>query len=147
MEKTRFITNLNNLFKIARKDKWTPVYNRRLDFFSWTKPTLSKESHLVKVSHDVFLYFNSKGLVEGLAIEYLTSNFIEHNPSYKDLPKIFTKEIDEKIFTVPKKEEKQMEDKFEMLTETLKANIYEDSLINKQDINDLERLIKFAIKS
>jgi len=147
MEKKRFLTLLDNLSKTARQDNWIATYNKTLDYFSWTKPSLSKDSSLVKIAHDIFLHFDKKGGVEGLDIEYLTSNFIEHHDSNKNLLQLFTEQKDGGVFTIPEGKKGQYEVNLENLLENVKLEIYEDALNTNQGVDDLEKLVDVALKS
>jgi len=147
MEKNKFLTLLENIAKTAKQDGWIPTYNKALDYFSWTKPVLSEDSRLVKISHDVFLYFNKKGIVEGLDVEYLTANFIEHHPSHKDFPKLFTKKGDGNVFTVPKMKQKKIEYMFQNFAREIKTDVYEDALENNRGVKELQDLVDVALKS
>ena len=147
MEKGKFLIILKDIAKIAKKDKWVPTYNKQLDYFSWTKPVLSEGFRLVKISHDVFLYFNKKGMLEGLDIEYLTDNFIEHNPSYKEFPKLFTEKIDGNIFSIPKEKQEKIESILPNFVTTIRADIYEDAVENNQGMEKLQNLVNVALKN
>ncbi len=99
------ITNLiKNLAEIAIKNNWIKTYNKELDYFCWSKVNLSKDIREIKVSQEVLFYLNLKGAIEGFGIEYLKNNFIEHNPRYKNLTKLFTEKTNEGIFTIPPKQ-------------------------------------------
>lgn len=147
MEESKLFTLLGNIAKIAKQGAWVPTYNKTLDYFSWSKPLLSEDSRLVKISHDVFLYFNKRGTIEGLDIEYLNSNFIEHNPSCKEFPKLFTERTDGNVFTVPKEQQKNMEGMFPDFAEKIRSGIYEDAVLNNQGVKELEDLVDVALKS
>ena len=126
---------------------WIPTYNKELDYFAWTKPVLSKDSRLVKISHDVLLHFTKKGAVEGLDLEYLKGNFIEHNPDFKDFPELFTEKADKSIFTIPKEKQGTTEGTFRSFMDKVRTDIYEDTLNDRQSIDELEDLVDTALKS
>ncbi len=141
------ITNLiNGLAKMAIKNKWIKTYDEDLDYFCWSKDNLSAETKAIKISQEVLLYLNHKGIIEGLGVEYMRNNFMEHNPRYNDLTKFFTKEIDEGIFTIPPAQEKKTQDKFEMFIGDLTKDIYQENWENKRTPEDLEKLLSVAIK-
>jgi len=145
MAKNKFIATIDRISEIASKEKWEKAYDKKLDYFCWTNTKEAKSARLVKVSNEIFLYFNSKGLVKGIGIEYLKNNFIEHNPEYKDLTKLFTEKVDGGIFIIPKNEEKKSENKFVGFVEDIIKEIKIDSWENKQSPEELEKLVSIAI--
>lgn len=145
MDKTKFQNLINNLSTIALKNKWIPLYNKELDYFFWTQKNVSGEAKLVKVSHETSLYINPRKEIEGIFVEYLRTNFVEHNPLYGVLLKQFTKKIDNNVFTVANinKAEKY----FIGMAEALRADIYQDAQsVQEKGINfDFDNLIKCAL--
>ena len=89
MEKTKFTDLIDSLGAIAAKNKWTPYYDKKLDSFYWHQTPLSSDSNLVKISHETSVYVSAKGNIEGLFVEYLKNNLVEHNPIFKNLPGSF----------------------------------------------------------
>jgi len=149
MAKTGIITFIDHISEIAKKEKWTKAYDKRLDYFCWTNPKESKNARLVKISNEVLIYFNSKGLIRGIGVEYLKNNFIEHNPEYKDLTNLFTKRADEGVFVIPKdkEKEKKVADKFDDFTKELVKEIKIENWDNKQSPEALEKLVSIAISN
>lgn len=146
MGQTKRINLIENLIGIAEKNEWIKTYNKQLDYFCWTKPSISKNIHLIKVSKEVLLYLNPKGLIEGMGVEYFNNNFIKHNPAHKDLPGFFTEKIDEVNFAIPKKKEKEMTNEFDIFIKDLTNDIYKENFENNRTAEDLEKLVAIAIK-
>lgn len=149
MAKSKIITLIDHIADIAKREKWTKAYDKELDYFCWTNQKESRNARLVKISNEVLIYFNLKGFIKGIGVEYLRNNFIEHNPKYKDLPKLFTQKVDEGIFVVPenKEKEKKVADKFNDFTKELVKEIKIESWDNKQSPEALEKLINVAISN
>ena len=145
MAKNKFITNIDHISEIAKKEKWEKAYDKKLDYFCWTNPEETKNAHLVKVSNEVILYFNSRGLIKGIGVEYLKNNFIEHNPEYKNLTKFFTEKVEKGVFTIPKNKEKGAEDEFVGFAEEIVKEIKIESWENEKSPKALEKLVSVAI--
>lgn len=145
MAKKGFTNLIDTVSEVAKRDKWVRTYNKKLDYLYWANPSISKDVRLIKASKEVFLYLSPKGLVEGIGVEYLKSNFIQHHPDYKDLPKLFTEKIDETTFVISKENKKSAVNEFERFTKDLTSDIYKENLENKQTMDDLDKLIDMAI--
>ena len=146
MEKFKIANLIKNLGKIAIKNNWIKTYNKKLDYFCWSKANLSKDIREIKISQEVLLYLNRKKVIEGFGVEYLKNNFIEHNPRYENLTKFFTEETNEGIFTIPPKQEKKVAGEFEAFVEVLTKDIYQDNWENERTSKDLEKLLSVATK-
>ena len=105
---------------------------------------MDKNSKLVQVSHESSLYISPKGKVEGVFIEYLSKNFVEHNPVYRAFVKQFTKPLEGHTYTIGNK--KKAEKYLLALGEALRADIYQDAKEYKQDLN-IDALMNFALAS
>ena len=105
---------------------------------------MNKENRLVKVSHETSLYINPKREIEGVLVEYLNNNFVEHNPVFKQFVKKFNKRIDKNTYTLSKNKETE---KYRFgLAQALTSDIYQDA--NKQGVKlDLDNLIKYALSN
>lgn len=145
MPKRKILNLIDNLSEIAKRERWTRAYNRKLDYFCWTKPSISKNVRLVKVSKEVLLYLNSGGIIEGIGVEYLRANFIRHNPNYKGLIKLFTEKLDEATFVISKN--KKNLTIFEDFAKVLASDIYKENLEHNRTADDIERLIDVAIEN
>jgi hypothetical protein len=144
MEKRQFTDIIDRLSKEATLKEWKEVaYEKQLDTLVWKKTKLSKNTVLVKVSHDTYLYLTPKKRAEGIMVEYLKGNFTKHNTEYKNIFKFFDKEISSGNYTLSKKD-KNAEDYFDKFTETVRADIYKDAIQDKKTVNDLEFTIKLA---
>lgn len=142
MEKTKFSNLVDRLSVIAEKEKWIPRYDRELDHFFWTKEPISDNTALVKVSHETSLYVSPKG-IDGVMVEYLSSNFVEHNPAYEGFVKQFTKRIDGSLYTI--KSQERAEKYLFGLGDALRADIYRDAEEGGKKIN-IDNLVGFALK-
>jgi len=141
------ITNLiKDLAKIAIKNNWIKTYDKELDYFRWSKVNLSKDIREIKMSQEILFYLNHRGIIEGFGIEYLKNNFIEHNPRYKNLTKLFTEKTEEGVFTIPLKQEKKVAKEFEILIGDATRDIYQENWENKKTPEELEKLLSIAIK-
>ncbi|OGD30905.1 hypothetical protein A2833_03165 [Candidatus Azambacteria bacterium RIFCSPHIGHO2_01_FULL_44_55] len=142
MEKNKFTNLINSLSAIAEKDLWMPRYDKELDYFFWTRESVSKRAKLIQVSHEASLYVSPKGKIEGVLVEYLQSNFVEHNPTYKDFVKSFTKRIDDSVYTI---KDTDNENKYLFaFGEALRADIYQDAKEIGKGKLDLDDLAKYA---
>ena len=146
MEKAQFINLIDNLGALASKDKWAPSYDKKLDQFYWHKKPLSTDASLVKVSHEASLYFSKKGDVEGVLVEYLKSNFVDHNPVFSGLTSSFNVRVDNSLFTVSTKDLSKIKPQLFGLVEAVKADIYKDAWEKSYSVGDLSKLTNFAIK-
>ncbi|OGZ73994.1 MAG: hypothetical protein A2908_04705 [Candidatus Staskawiczbacteria bacterium RIFCSPLOWO2_01_FULL_38_12b] len=149
MAKTKIIDLINRISEIARKEKWTKSYDRDLDYFCWTNLNQTKNARLVKISNEVLIYFNPKGLIKGIGVEYLKNNFIEHNPEYKNLTKFFTEKAEGGVFTIPKSKEKEkkVSDEFDSFAKELVREVKVENWENAQSSEMLEKLISTAISN
>ena len=137
MESPGFANLIDKLSSVATLDNWEPLYDKRLDYFYWRKPDMSKSAQMVKVSRETHLYVTPAGRIEGVFVEYLKSNFAAHNTSYKDMVKIFTKHVVDGGYTVSS-HDKDTKALFGRFAESLRADIYRDTLQDHGTIADLE---------
>lgn len=144
MEKSRFSNLVDTFYGKAKKGGWVPIYNSRLDYFTWAKPKLSENTHLIKISNEAYFYINPKGETEGLAIEYLKTNFMEHNPGLKkEVMSKFTKKVNENDYTVPKNKTNQLDG----FLQAIRADIWKEVGNDKDKIQQLDKLIQTAIRA
>lgn len=144
MEKAKFQDLIDKLSSVATLNRWKPLYDRRLDFFYWKKPNLSKGARLVKVSHETHLYLTPAGKIEGVMVEYLNGNFVGHNSDYRGMTKSFDKKVAGHEYTISKKSRK-MEILFDKFAESLKADIYRDACADRRTVDDLNFVITEAL--
>lgn len=141
MERGKFTNLINQLSITAQKNKWVLCYDKEIDHLFWTKEPLNKKAKLVKVSHETSFYVDPHKKIEGVVVEYFTSNFIAHNPTYKGFIKQFKKKVGENTFTVTKTQETN---KYLFgLGEALRADIYQDSKEKGGKLN-FDSLVKYA---
>lgn len=143
MEENKFVNLIDRLSTVATLDKWDAVYDTTIDYFYWKKSKLSKDVRLVKISHDTYFYITPKEQIQGVIVEYLKSNFTNHNPEYKGMIRLFNKKVVGKEYTV--KKTKDNERYFDKFTETLKADIYRDAIEDKKTIDDLNFVLSVAL--
>jgi hypothetical protein len=145
MEKNQFTNLMDKISTVATLDKWPNVfYDTQLDSLVWKKNELSKDCKMVKVSHEVYFYINSKKQIEGVMVEYFKNNFTKHNAEFKDIVKILDKRNDDKKYTISRKNEKN-ENFFSRLINGLKCDIYKDAIEDKNTINDLNFVLASAM--
>ncbi|MFH1047610.1 MAG: hypothetical protein V1738_04875 [Patescibacteria group bacterium] len=146
MEKKWFTDLIDRLSVAATLGKWEPSYDRQLDFFYWKKPKMSRGVRLVKVSHETHLYLTPSGKIEGVFVEYLNGNFVEHNVEYKGMTKVFDKKVSGRVYTISRRT-KKLEGLFDKFVESLRANIYRDACQDRKSIDDLNHVISQALKA
>lgn len=145
MAETKLLNNLKDLSKIAEEKKWTKSYDKDLDFLYWGNPDKTAAARILKISQEVFLYIDSMKNLEGIGVEYLTSNFIEHKPEYKNLPDLFTKKMEDGVFEIPSNKEGKASHEFEDFAKDLVIDVFSESLNHKQDAASIEDLANLAL--
>ena len=135
MERThnQHLLNIVNLAESAKRDKWTVDYDADLDSLYWTRPKLSAEVQLTKLSDDSALYLTPEGEVEGMLIEYAKNNFVEHNLDFKPIFEHLTKHIDASRFTLPDDDAQRLTGLLELMA---------DKVANENAAKVLERNIR-----
>jgi len=142
MEKTKFTNLINQLSITAQKDSWALNYDKEIDHLFWNKEPLNKNVKLVKVSHEASFYVDPNKKIEGVVVEYFTSNFVAHNPTYKGFAKQFNKKVGKNTFTVTHTQETN---KYLFgLGEALRADIYQDSKETGKALN-FDSLVNYAL--
>lgn len=139
MEKVKFknidfLRSISELPETIEKNEWKKEYDKDLDRFYWTQSEISHNSELINVGNEYSFYINSKGKLEGLFVEYVKKNFVQHNKEFKKLFNSFTKKVDDSVFTVSNKQR----DEFIHLSKTIKAGTLETALENDQDYKNLK---------
>lgn len=69
-----------SLREMAKKGGWVLRYDPESDEASITIPKLSDDARIHYVNDEIALYF-SKGVIQGLFIEYFRKNFVQHQPN------------------------------------------------------------------
>ena len=144
MAEAKLLNNLKELSKIADEKNWTKSYDKDLDFLYWGNPDKTATARTLKISQEVFIYIDNNKNLEGIGVEYLTSNFIEHKPEYKDLPDLFTKKVDG-VYTIPSNKEDGVSHKFEDFAKDLALDVFEENLNHKQNADGIEELANLAL--
>lgn len=147
MEKEEFFNLIDQFSEVASLSKWRAVYDKKLDNLYWRKSQLSKNTKLVKVSHETFLYLSPKREVEGVFVEYFKNNFTKHNKRLRRIIKLFDKKIGESEVTLSKSKIKtnKTKDSFEDLADGIKLDIFRDACKDKKTIGDLNFVISTAL--
>ena len=148
MEKSQFTNFVDKFYSQAKEEKWIPIYNKQLDYFTWNKPKLSKDARLVKITNCEYFLVSPKSKIEGLAIEYLRTNFMKHNEGIENvvMPE-FKKLISDQEYTVAS----NRLDKLDGFLQAIRADIWREmgkdkEKTTKEKITELDNLIKVAIK-
>jgi hypothetical protein len=79
----KIISFISHFSKTAKENNWVAHYDVESDSFAITKPKLSKESQKKYFDDEFAFYLKKNGEVEGIFIEYFTTNFISHNSNFK----------------------------------------------------------------
>lgn len=145
MGKTGFENIVDKLPASADFEKWEVTYDKQLDFLYWMAPRVSRNATMVKVSHETYLYLTPSGKIEGVLVEYLQGNFVEHNVEYKDITKSF-KKLAGRRESVLKNKSVKTRQLFERFAEALRADIYRDAVQDKKSIAELEFVVESVVK-
>ena len=131
----KYLINISKLAETAKDNKWAIEYDADVDSFYWTKPKISTQARLMKLSDDFALYVTPEGNIEGVFIEYAKNNFMEHNKDFKPLMDNL-KEIDENRFVLTKDKQKEFSGLLESMANKITAatisNLLENNLSIKQ---------------
>jgi hypothetical protein len=140
MAKSKIVDRLENLFAIATKNNWVKSYDKDMDYFCWGDKEKMKSARLYKISQEVLLYIDKTKNFTGVGITDLSKNFIEHNPGYKDIPGLFTRELESGIFTIPSKIDQSSSHKFEDLAKDVMVDVLKENLENNQSGETIDKL-------
>ena len=88
----KIIDFLYNFSDIVKKEKWISRYDKDTDALSFTIPNLSDSSRIFYLDDEIAFYFNKDKKIEGIFIEYFTSNFVQHHQEIKGVIKDIKKE-------------------------------------------------------
>ena len=147
MARPKIINLIKNLFETAERGGWIKTYDKGLDYFCWSKPSLSKNTQEIKISKEVLLYLNKNGAIEGFGIEYLKNNFVEHNPRHKNITKLFDEKIEGEMFTISSEKDKEATEDFRMLVSDLGKDIFSENWGNEENPKDFDKLFSTALKN
>ncbi len=141
MEKRNVINLIDSIPRKALEENWVRSYDKELDFFTWTKKDLDEESTMVKVSNHTFLYISSNIELEGVALEYAKSNFIQHSDlvNRPDIVSIFMG-----------KEASENDDSDEtselLFAKSIQSDIFKE-LITTNSVESVDGLVSIATES
>ena len=147
MAETKIINNLSELSKVAQENKWSKSYDKDLDFLYWGNQDKMAKAKILKVSQEVFLYIDENKNIEGVGVEYLSSNFVEHKPEYKDLLNLFTQEEKNGVFIIPPEKDSKLIHRFEDFAKDLTIDVLRENLNHKQNTQGIEELANLALAS
>jgi hypothetical protein len=77
-------TFLGKFSEIVNKKQWISHYDRESDSFVMRSKRLSKDARKKYFGDEFAFYFNNKNQIEGIFIEYFSTNFISHNKEIKN---------------------------------------------------------------
>lgn len=92
LNKDKLLTQLANLRDIAKSNHWVLDYDKALDQFYYGLKKMPKHSFLFSIDDELNLYVTKNSDLNGLFIEYFSSNFIEHNKQLKPFLELVSKE-------------------------------------------------------
>ncbi len=130
----KYLINISKLAETAKNSKWAIEYDADVDSFYWTKPEISKQARLMKLSDDIALYVTPEGNVEGVFIEYAKNNFMEHNKDFKPILENM-KEINDNRFVLTKDSLKKFSGLLDSMANKITAQTLESVLENNLAIN------------
>lgn len=81
----KIVDFIYNFGGIAKKEKWTPKYDKDTDSLAFIAPNLSDDTRISYIDDEIALYFDENKEIRGIFIEYFTSNFVKH---HKELNKV-----------------------------------------------------------
>ncbi|MDE2100221.1 MAG: hypothetical protein KGL39_23395, partial [Patescibacteria group bacterium] len=87
MDKKKILNFISNFSDKAKEDRWISHYDADSDSLIIRTPNLSRDSKKEYVNDEFAFYLNRKSDVEGVFIEYFTSNFMAHHGDFKGLIK------------------------------------------------------------
>jgi len=86
-EKKEILNCISNFSKVVQQNGWISHYDCDSDSFVIREPQLSKNAHKKYINDEFAFYINRAEKVEGVFIEYFTSNFMSHHKGIKPLIK------------------------------------------------------------
>lgn len=82
-EKKNILGFICDFSKNAKRNGWISHYDRDNDSFVLRSPSLSESARKKYINDEFAFYINDKDNIEGMFIEYFTSNFIAHHKDLK----------------------------------------------------------------
>ena len=124
MERPNILSLIASIFKIARRQNWSTLYDKGSDCLYWSKKNISKDAELIQFLDDFSLYITRSGKIEGLFIEYANNNFMSHHREFRPLINAMKQKGGKCIYILPKKDE----DKVEHLLEGIADKVAKETL-------------------
>jgi hypothetical protein len=93
LQKKNVLDTVANFPKIAADEKWVSNYDSDTDTMMLGLSHMSKGVEKHYANDEFAFYFGKNGKVEGLFIEYFTSNFLKHSEAVVDLKKTLRKKL------------------------------------------------------
>lgn len=133
--KDKYLINIAKLASTAKEHKWALEYDADVDSLYWSKPEISKNAQLIKLSEDFALYVTPEGAIEGIFIEYAKNNFVEHNEDFKPLFENLEK-VEGNHFALPQEKQEELSGLLESMANKVSAetmsNVLENNISIKQ---------------
>lgn len=115
----------SNFSEFIERHSWVPRYDVESDSLSITAPKLHKDARIRYFDNEIAFYITKNGKVEGVFVEYFSSNFLKHHRT--------TKKFLDELKSIQKRTPKT-----KSLVEISREKI-------KQISNNLEEAIKIAL--
>lgn len=79
LDKKKILDFATSFSEIAKREKWVSHYDSDSDSFAIRTPKLSESARKTYINDEFAFYLNDKSRVEGVFIEYFTTNFVAHH--------------------------------------------------------------------
>ncbi len=91
LSRNLLLENLHNLPKQAENQRWELSYDPELDNLYYTPKKIPQDARLISMNDEIAFYVTPDSKINGVFIEYLTANFLQHQKEYKPMLKLFSK--------------------------------------------------------
>ena len=82
-QKKKILNFLGKFSEIIRREGWVFHYDKDSDSLAIRKPTLSEDARKKYIDDEFAFYLTPKNDIQGLFLEYFTSNFISHHKNFR----------------------------------------------------------------
>ncbi|MDO8507624.1 MAG: hypothetical protein Q7S53_03575 [bacterium] len=123
---------LASLMKIAKTKSWKFAYDEELDCLYYSPEELKGNLITFSFDKEFTFYIDTKSNIHGFFIEYFSTNFLEHEKKFKELPGMMTKE-ENGLKVVPKKDQ----EKSELVETALVSEVMSGFFQNTKNLKDL----------
>lgn len=145
MNKNDYSQFIESLHSRAKDAKWRMFYDEESDSLYWAKKPFPSEDKLAKVAKEISFFLDKTGNINGLMIQPFQNNFVSHNEEVAGVKKLFTFRKDD-VFIIPSEKSKEAEPLLNILTATIKKDIYKDVAEANHSMNDLTKFLVTSIK-